>query len=143
MLKIVGFLIIAGILGATGQYAKAAGLETGLPSMLAQVRPAVVSIRAVVSEITTGDALDDPNIRKALGIPQDVLIVQSGVVVTGSGVIVDRENGYIVTNSHLIANADDISITLADGKGYQADRVGAMRRPISQLSRLKCQICRL
>ncbi|MEK1931213.1 MAG: trypsin-like peptidase domain-containing protein, partial [Pararhizobium sp.] len=123
MLKISGLLIITGILGAAGQYAQAAGIETGLPSMLAQVRPAVVSIRAVVSEITTSDALDDPNIRKALGIPQDVLIVQSGVIATGSGVIVDR-NGYIVTNSHLIANADDISVTLADGKVYQAGRVG-------------------
>lgn len=124
MLKISGFLIITGILGAAGHYAEAAGIETGLPSMLAQVRPAVVSIRAVVSEITTSDALDDPNVRKALGIPQDVLIVQSGVIATGSGVIVDRENGYIVTNSHLIANADDISVSLADGKVYRAERVG-------------------
>lgn len=68
-----------GILGAAGQHAEAAGIETDLPSMLAQVRPAVVSIRTAVSGITTSDALDDPNIRKALGIPEDVLIVQSGV----------------------------------------------------------------
>jgi len=124
MLKISKLLLITAILGAAGQYAEAAGIETDLPAMLAQLSPAVVSIRTVVSGITTSDALDDPNIRKILGIPEDVLIIQSGVTATGSGVIVDRENGYIVTNSHLIANADDISVTLADGKVYQAGRVG-------------------
>lgn len=42
----------------------------------------------------------------------------------GSGVIVDSENGYIVTSRHLLADADHVSVTLADGRAFQADRVG-------------------
>lgn len=55
MLKISGLLIVTGMLGVAGRSAEAAGIETDLPSMLVQVKPAVVSIRAVVSEITTSD----------------------------------------------------------------------------------------
>lgn len=38
--------------------------------------------------------------------------------------IIDRENGYIITSRHLVADADDVSVKLADGRVFQADRVG-------------------
>ena len=43
----------------------------------------------------------------------------------GSGVIVDAENGYILTNHHVIANADEIRITLVDERTISATIVGS------------------
>jgi len=37
----------------------------------------------------------------------------------GSGFIVDKE-GYILTNNHVVGKADDIKVTLADGRSYDA-----------------------
>ena len=42
---------------------------------------------------------------------------------TGSGVII-AENGYIVTNNHVVEFADDIQVTLADNRKYDAKVVG-------------------
>lgn len=42
---------------------------------------------------------------------------------TGSGVII-KENGYIVTNSHVIKGADDIEVTLNDNRTFKASLIG-------------------
>jgi serine peptidase DegS len=52
----------------------------------------------------------------------------------GSGVIVD-EAGHIVTNYHVIANADSVLVALADGRAAQAQVVG--RDPETDLAVLK------
>src|SRR5437867_722182 len=41
----------------------------------------------------------------------------------GSGFVVDKD-GYILTNRHVIEGADKISVTMADGKRYDAKLVG-------------------
>ncbi len=51
---------------------------------------------------------------------QEAPHVQMG---SGSGVIINNE-GYIVTNNHVIANADDIEVTLHDRRSYKATVVG-------------------
>ncbi len=43
---------------------------------------------------------------------------------SGSGVLI-KSDGYIVTNNHVIADADDIEVTLHDNRTYQATVVGA------------------
>ncbi len=42
---------------------------------------------------------------------------------TGSGVIID-ESGFIVTNNHVVADADYVRVILADGRKFKADVVG-------------------
>ena len=42
---------------------------------------------------------------------------------SGSGVIIS-DDGYIVTNNHVVANADKIEITLDDNRGYEAKVIG-------------------
>lgn len=42
----------------------------------------------------------------------------------GSGVVVAAD-GVIVTNYHVVANRDEIEVTLADGREFQAELVGA------------------
>ena len=41
----------------------------------------------------------------------------------GSGFIIDRD-GYIVTNNHVIADADTVSVRLSDGRQYSAEIIG-------------------
>jgi len=55
----------------------------------------------------------------------------------GSGVIVDK-SGHIVTNHHVIANADAIRVQLADGRGADARIVG--RDPDTDLAVLKIDL---
>lgn len=43
----------------------------------------------------------------------------------GSGVIVDAEQGYILTNHHVVKGADDISVALHDGRTYSAELIGS------------------
>ena len=58
----------------------------------------------------------------------------------GSGVIIDAQ-GHIVTNQHVIANADEIRVQLADGRTAIANVVG--RDPDSDLAVLKIKLSRL
>jgi serine protease Do/serine protease DegQ len=44
---------------------------------------------------------------------------------SGSGVVFDARRGFIVTNSHLIDHADEITVKLIDGRAMPARRVGA------------------
>lgn len=53
---------------------------------------------------------------------------------TGSGVIVN-ENGYIVTNNHVVDQADEIEITLDDNRVFKAEVVGT--DPATDLALLK------
>ncbi|WP_366655156.1 DegQ family serine endoprotease [Fodinicurvata sp. EGI_FJ10296] len=46
----------------------------------------------------------------------------------GSGFIIDGENGYIVTNNHVIDGADEINVTLHDDSSYSATVVGTDER---------------
>ena len=42
----------------------------------------------------------------------------------GSGVIIDAKKGYVITNNHVISDADKILITLMDGQEYEAELIG-------------------
>jgi Trypsin-like serine proteases, typically periplasmic, contain C-terminal PDZ domain len=44
---------------------------------------------------------------------------------SGSGFIVDAQHGFIVTNNHVIAGAEKITVSLADGRNLNAKLVGA------------------
>ena len=46
----------------------------------------------------------------------------------GSGVIVDADDGYILTNHHVVADADGIEVTLSDGRMLDAEIVGSDER---------------
>tara|TARA_B100000131_G_scaffold296440_1_gene314285 strand:+ start:1211 stop:2548 length:1338 start_codon:yes stop_codon:yes gene_type:complete len=53
----------------------------------------------------------------------------------GSGVIIDDYNGYILTNNHVIKEADEITITLYDKREYIAEVIGTDQ--LSDLALLK------
>ncbi|MBT7335691.1 MAG: Do family serine endopeptidase [Gammaproteobacteria bacterium] len=92
-----------------------------LANMLEKVNPAVVNIATYTTIRSSNPLLDDPFFRRFFNVPQNqTRRTQSA----GSGVIVDAEQGYIVTNNHVVGSADEITVGLADGRALQAKLVG-------------------
>ena len=91
-----------------------------LAPMLDRVLPAVVNI-STTTRIRAMDhpLMQDPFFRQFLA-PQEQ---ESSSL--GSGVIVDAENGYILTNQHVIDQADEITVTTNDGRALEARLVGS------------------
>ncbi|MGV8932784.1 MAG: Do family serine endopeptidase [Luteimonas sp.] len=91
-----------------------------LAPMLKRVLPAVVSVRTkqVVRVSPFGD---DPFFRRMFPELSQQQLNQS----LGSGVIVDAAHGYVLTNHHVIEGADEVSVTLADGRTMKAEFVGS------------------
>jgi len=58
--------------------------------------------------------------RRMFGIPQE-RIAQS----LGSGVIIDAQRGLVLTNNHVVEDADEVSVNLADGRTLRAEFVGS------------------
>ena len=85
--------------------------------------PAVVNIYTSKQVRTQRSPLEsDPVFRRFFGdqLPQQTQRVNS----LGSGVIVNSE-GYILTNHHVVASADEIEVLLADGRSAPAKIVGS------------------
>jgi S1-C subfamily serine protease len=92
------------------QSAPARAPAPSLAPVLKKITPAVVSI-----ETRFRAPQDAKNRRRD---PRD----PPGTV--GSGVVFDAKRGLIVTNNHVIDRADDITVTLTDGRMFKAKRVG-------------------
>ena len=95
-----------------------------LAPMLERVLPAVVNIYTE-SRVTERQSSfhSDPFFEKFFGTPPTQQR-ERRVSSLGSGVIMDAEAGYVITNSHVIAGADEISVRLQDGRAFDAEIVG-------------------
>jgi len=95
-----------------------------LAPMLERVTPAVVNIstRGQVA-VQSNPLLQDPFFRRFFNLPEQPS--HRNTQSLGSGVIVDATNGYILTNSHVIDKAIEITVTLQDGRRLNATLVGA------------------
>ena len=90
-----------------------------LAPMLEKVLPAVVNISTTTNiSLAEHPLFRDPMFRQFAPSKRK----ESSL---GSGVIVDAENGYILTNHHVIDKADDISVTTNDGRTLKAELVGS------------------
>ena len=93
-----------------------------LAPMLQQVTPAVVNIASKTRVAVRNPYFDDPVFRRFFGVPNmpRERVQQS----LGSGVIVDANKGYVLTNNHVVDGADDISVTLSDARTVKAKVLG-------------------
>jgi len=115
---LVPFTVPAGPLFAAALPAAVDG--QALPSlapMLEKISPAVVNIST--SATIESPVLRDPFFGRLYKRPP------RKVSSLGSGVIVDSQRGYVLTNHHVIANADEITVTLFDGRELKATLVGS------------------
>jgi serine protease Do/serine protease DegQ len=96
-----------------------------LAPMLEKVLPGVVSIAVRGRmQIEQNPLLSDPFFRRFFGLPEHMQPEEREFLASGSGVIVDPPRGYIITNSHVLEKADEITVALSDGRHLQAKRIG-------------------
>jgi Do/DeqQ family serine protease len=98
------------------------GVLTMAP-LLARVTPGVVNI-AVRSrvQVEANPLFDDPFFRRFFELPD--MPRERDVLSAGSGVIVDAARGYVLTNHHVIADAQEIRVTLKDRRTNPARLIG-------------------
>lgn len=94
-----------------------------LAPLVERASPAVVNIR-VSQTVTQRSPVGDEAFRRFFGIP-DGNGGSREVASAGSGVIVDAKRGYILTNHHVVADADEIQVSLMDGEILDAEIVGS------------------
>ncbi|WP_368565237.1 Do family serine endopeptidase [Pseudoxanthomonas sp. UTMC 1351] len=97
-----------------------------LAPMLKRVTPAVVSVysrQTVRVASPLGPFADDPFFRRIFGIPD--MPRERVERALGSGVIVDAQQGLVLTNHHVIENAEGVSVTLSDGRTMEAEFIGS------------------
>ncbi len=130
--RLTAIVMLAGALSAVPALAAAAlPLEIqgervpSLAPMIKDVSPAVVNIavRGSVAQAQGNPFFDDPFFRRFFEdrMPPQRRETQSA----GSGVIVDAKNGYILTNHHVIDQAEEITVTLLDDRILTAEVVGS------------------
>ncbi len=93
-----------------------------LAPMLERSMPAVVNI-STTKVVRENPLLNDPFFRYFFQLPKQPRQRQKHSL--GSGVIIDQENGYVVTNNHVIDKADKIMVTLNDGRQFNANLLGS------------------
>ena len=118
-------------------------LSTAFSYAAERISPSVVSVRSIKQfkpsggtrgqlqpQLPEGLPFDDDLLRRFFGdrLPQIPQQPREGF---GSGVIVSPD-GYILTNNHVVGDADEVTVTLPDKTDYRAEVVG--RDPLSDLA---------
>jgi Do/DeqQ family serine protease len=82
-----------------------------------KVTPAVVFIRSTqLNNVTSRDPIFD-------FFGQPMPMQRGPSVATGSGVVINK-SGYIVTNNHVVGDADYVDVTLSDNRTFRAEVIG-------------------
>ncbi len=105
--------------GASATTAAGAAAMLSFSHAARRAAPAVVSITA--TKLTRNPHADDPRFRFFFGDRGPAPQQQLGL---GSGVLVSPE-GYLLTNHHVVSDAVDIEVQLADGRNTRATLVGS------------------
>src|SRR5665213_3567474 len=109
-------------------------LRLSYAPVVQHVAPAVVNVYAAKTVQTRNPLFDDPIFRQFFGVPGGGgPQVQRSL---GSGVIVDS-SGLVVTNVHVIEGADEVKVSLADKREFEAEIVLKDKRSDLAVLRLK------
>jgi len=96
--------------------------DDSLAPLVRKTSPAVVNIAVLQpSPAEQNPLLQDPYFRRYFGVPDAAL---QPAMAAGSGVIVDGAKGFVITNFHVVRNAEAIEVTLKDGRKYPAQPLG-------------------
>jgi len=123
-LLITSLLLLVSATGLAALPADIVGVPvTSLAPLVEKVSPAVVNIR-VSQNVSQNSQLGNDWLRRFYGLPES----HGGsreIASAGSGVIVDAERGFILTNHHVVEDADEIQISLFDGEILEAEIIGS------------------
>ena len=98
-----------------------------LAPIVEKAAPAVVNIATYTIRQRHNPLLQSPFFRHFFRLPEEPEL-QRRTQSAGSGVIVNAENGYVLTNHHVIAGADEIEVTLQDGRRFEATLLGSDKK---------------
>jgi S1-C subfamily serine protease len=99
----------------------AVGGEDSLSPLVRKTAPAVVNVATLVpSPLEQNPLYQDPFFRRYAGIPDAAL---QPTIAAGSGVIVDGDRGLVITNFHVVQNAQAVEVGLKDGRKLPAEPV--------------------
>jgi Do/DeqQ family serine protease len=100
-----------------------------LSPMLKKVNSAVVNISTFsTTQEAYNPLLNDPFFRHFFQIPEQQMPQQKKQrqqQSAGSGVIVDKDKGVVITNYHVVKGADEVHVGLIDGRDFPAKIVGS------------------
>jgi Do/DeqQ family serine protease len=116
------------------------GTTPTLAPMLKNVLPAVVNVSVTSKVEIQNPLMQDPFFRHFFGVPEDAPQEREAQSI-GSGVIIDAAKGYILTNHHVVEQADTVKIRLNDDRELDAKVVGS--DPDSDLAVLQVKADRL
>ena len=119
-LKTLGTLACIALLAAFAAEAFAHDGKLTFAPVLEDVTPAVVSIRTTGPQ-ARNPLYNDPFFRRFFDGPR----APQRAMGAGSGVIVDAHKGHVVTNHHVIDNAEEIIVELKDRREFTAELVGS------------------
>jgi S1-C subfamily serine protease len=99
-----------------------------LAPLLKQITPAVVSIavKGGANAATNSSPSKGQRAQRAAGTRD--LAPDRQARATGSGVVIDADEGIILTNAHVVAGADEITVAVADGRELLAKLIGSDAR---------------
>jgi S1-C subfamily serine protease len=118
---VVARLLPLGAATASESRKLAVPTEDSLSPLVKSTAPAVVNIATLQpSPVQQNPLLQDPFYRRYMGIPDAAL---QPTIAAGSGVIVDGKNGLVITNFHVVRNAQAVEVGLKDGRKFPADPV--------------------
>ena len=134
-LLLAGAVVLAAYTGPFGKQPGAATAAAPIPAvggtmvpslapMLARVTPGVVNIAVRGRVREENPLLQDPFFRRFFDLPQRQRSVEREVQAAGSGLIVDAQRGYVLTNGHVVENATEIEVTTKDNRRFKAKLVG-------------------
>ncbi len=106
---------------------------TSVAGVVSRITPGVVgiSVRGEVREVNP--LAQDPLFRQFFGLRDQPIERETEAV--GSGVIVDAQRGYVLTNSHVVDNAIKIEVTTKDNRRFPATLIG--RDPATDIALLQ------
>lgn len=93
-----------------------------LAPMLDKATPAIVSISVEGTQVSRQKV---PEMFKHFFGGPNEQVQERPFKGLGSGVIIDAKKGYVVTNNHVVDNADEIIVKLTDGREFKAKKLGA------------------
>lgn len=96
-------------------------LKLSYAPIVQRTQPAVVNVYAGKTVQNRNPLLDDPIFRRFFGVPGNQRPEQMQRSL-GSGVMVDA-SGLVVTNNHVIEGADQVKVSLADKREFEAEIV--------------------
>jgi serine protease Do len=126
--RVFALLLLMGYWFSVSSYA-GTPQDNSLAPMLQKILPAVVNIRAdiKITDISTLYRLEKEKQEQAQAQGNNAAAnepIPDTFLSIASGVIVDADRGYILTNSHVVNDAQSVTVTLSDGRHFTAKVVG-------------------